>query len=262
MSDDDRTKLPRIVGVPHVELRDGYRDLVVDWIRRSDAADVCDIGGGRNPMLSPELVDELDLRYTVLDISQNELDLAPKTFERVCADIAGEHFETENAFDLMFSKFVAEHVANGELLHRNVLQSLKPGGTAIHYFPTLYCLPFMANRILPEAVGSRVLDVVSPRNRNRAEKFPAHYSWTRGPTRRQLERLRHVGFEVVEYTAGFGHGYYRRIPVLREIAKRWFRTAEHHQWYTFSSFAIVVLRKPGLTDAERTSQIGVTRESS
>lgn len=244
MSDALPTDTPTIGGVPHAELWFGYEDLVVEWIQRVGAVDVCDIGGGRNPLLSPERVGELGLRYTVLDISQGELDLAPAAFDTVCADVAGRTFETENAFDFMFSKFVAEHVRSGELLHRNVFQALKPGGVALHYFPTLYCLPFIVNRIVPETLGSRILDLAAPRDRVREEKFPARYDWTRGPTSRQLERLHSVGFEVLEYTAGFGHNYYLRIPVLRNVAERWFRMAERNEWFTFSSFAIVVLRKP------------------
>jgi SAM-dependent methyltransferase len=244
MSEGVRTAPPTIVGVPHPVLWTAFEDLVVERIQELGAVDVCDIGGGRNPLLSPERVGELGLRYTVLDIAQGELDLAPAEFDTVCADIAGHHFETENAFDFMFSKFVAEHVHSGELLHRNVLQALKPGGVALHYFPTLYCVPFIVNRIVPETLGSRMLDVAFPRDRTREEKFPARYSWTRGPTNRQLERLHSVGFEVLEYTAGFGHDYYRRIPILRDVAERWFRMAERNEWYAFSSFAIVVLRKP------------------
>lgn len=238
------TTTPVIRAVPHTELWAGYEDLVVEWIRRLGAVDVCDIGGGRNPLLAPETVADLGVRYTVLDISQHELDLAPPEFDTVCADIAGEEFETENAFDFMFSKFVAEHVRSGERLHRNVLQALKPGGVALHYFPTLYNVPFVVNRVMPEKLGSRVLDVVAPRDRTREEKFPARYSWTRGPTERQLERLQAIGYEVLEYTAGFGHDYYRRIPVVRTAAERWFRLSEDREWYAFSSFAIAVLRKP------------------
>jgi SAM-dependent methyltransferase len=235
---------PTIVGAPHTELWADYEDLVVSWIQQTGAVDVCDIGGGRNPMLSTERVAELGLDYTVLDISQHELDLAPPEFATVCADIAGHHFAVHDAFDFMFSKFVAEHVRSGELFHRNVYRALRPGGIAIHYFPTLFCVPFMVNRILPEALGSQILDVVFPRDRTREEKFPAHYSWTRGPTPRQLERLHAVGFDVLEYRAGFGHDYYRRVPILRDVAERWFRTTESHEWYGLSSFAIVVLRKP------------------
>lgn len=243
MSDDVATR-PVVGAASHVDLWNDYEALVVDWIQRVGAVDVCDIGGGRNPLLSADQVTELGLRYTVLDISRSELDLAPHEFDTVRADIAGESFDTEDKFDFMFSKFVAEHVQSGELLHRNVFRALKPGGVALHYFPTLYCVPFMVNRIVPETLGSRMLDVVLPRDRSREEKFPARYSWTRGPTDRQLDRLQAVGFEVLEYTAGFGHDYYRRIPVLRTVAERWFRTAERREWYTFSSFAIVALRKP------------------
>ena len=235
---------PTIVAAPHAELWVGYEDRVVEWIHKVRAIDVCDIGGGRNPLLSPERAREIGLHYTVLDISQGELDLAPQEFDTLCVDVAGSGFEVENAFDFMFSKFVAEHVHSGEQLHRNVLQALKPGGVALHYFPTLFCVPFMVNRVVPETLASRILDVVAPRDRVREEKFPARYSWTRGPTKRQLERLQSVGFEVLEYTAGFGHDYYRRIPVVRDVADGWFRMSERNDWYAFSSFAIVVLRKP------------------
>lgn len=239
--DDDSTV---VSAVRSPVLWDTFERRVIDRIDRSGAVDVCDIGGGRNPMLTEAQVAERNLRYTVLDISQHELDLAPAGFDTLCADVAGADFDVDGRFDLMFSKFVAEHVASGELLHRNVFRALKPGGIAIHYFPTLYCLPFVVNRIVPETLGSRILDVVAPRDRAVEEKFPAKYSWTRGPTGRQIGRLESLGYEIVQYTAGFGHDYYRRIPVVRSVSERWFELAKQREWYAASCFSIVVLRKP------------------
>lgn len=227
-----------------VELWETFEDRVVESIRDTGAVEVGDIGGGRHPMLSEEQVAELGINYTVLDISQHELDLAPSAFDTLCVDVAGRDFDIDERFDLVFSKFVAEHVASGERLHRNVFRSLRPGGVAIHYFPTLYCIPFVVNRLMPEALGSKILDVVAPRNRVLEEKFPARYSWTRGPTPRQIDRLESIGYEIVDYTAGFGHGYYRRIPVVRTVAEHWFDLSMRRQWYALSCFSIVVLRKP------------------
>jgi len=55
-----------------------------------------------------------------------------------------------------------------------------PGGVSAHWFSTLYALPFLANRALPEWLGNTMLNTFAPRDRDRHEKFRAYYSWGRG----------------------------------------------------------------------------------
>lgn len=238
-------KAPAVVRYgPSHEVWGGYRHIIESLIDEHGLKRVCDVGGGANPLLAIEFVRARGLQYTVLDISQTELDKAPEEYKRVLADIAGNALPEVGPFDLMFTKMLAEHVKSGERLHKNIFQLLERGGFAVHFFPTLYSLPFVVNRLMPENLASGLLDRIAPRDRHRHAKFPAYYSWCRGPTPRMLQRLEAIGYEVVEYRGLFGHGYYKRVPGLRSLHKavvaRLLRRPSAH----LTSYALVILRKP------------------
>ena len=144
-----------------------------------------EIGSGANPTLSPdELGAHPGLRYTTNDIDAGELEKAGPAYERLHLDMATARADAlpREAYDLVFSRMVNEHVADGERYYRNIFDVLRPGGVTAHCFSTLYALPFVANRLLPENLTSRLLDLFNPRDRYQQDKFPAHYSWSRGPS--------------------------------------------------------------------------------
>jgi SAM-dependent methyltransferase len=205
---------------------------------------VCDVGGGANPVLPLEFVQSRGLHYTVLDISQEELDKAPAQYSKLRVDILAEELPNVGSFDLVFTKMLAEHVPSGERLHANIFRLLRPGGYAVHFFPTLYALPFVINRLIPERLASKILDVIAPRDRHQHDKFPAYYSWCRGPTKAMIRRLTGIGYEIIEYQGLFGHGYYKRIPLLRPLHERAVRYLLKHPIPQLTCYAFVVLRKP------------------
>lgn len=228
----------------------GYPGYVQDMIIRSGARHVLELGGGANPAIPLEFLREHGVEYTVLDISPTELAKAPAGYHKVCGDIGAAELAfdgIEGRHDLVFSKMLAEHVKNGEQMHRNVFRLLAPGGKAIHYFPTLYAPPFVANRLMPERVADRLLQWLEPGREKDGNKgkFPAYYSWCRGPTRRQFARLQGLGYVVDEYIGFFGHhAYYRRIPGMRNL-HRWFSSwLVEHPFPTLTSACYVVLSKP------------------
>jgi len=207
---------------------------------------VCDVGGGANPIGVPSgVTSEVD--YTLLDISKSELAKAPDHYRKVVADIAGESRPELGDYDLIFSKMLAEHVRDGERLHANVFEMLAPGGLAVHLFPTLYAFPFLVNRLIPEALALSILKKVSPARlaAGRFDKFPAHYSWTFGPTTRQLQRFQSLGYEIVEYLGMFGHaGYYERVPPIKKLHLAQAEWLVRHPIPAFTSYARITLRKP------------------
>lgn len=209
---------------------------------------VCDIGGGANPIGAPaSRLTPLE-SYTLLDISETELAKAPEGYDKVVADIASASPPDLGTYDLVFSKMLAEHVRSGEQLHRNIFKMLNPGGLAVHIFPTLYALPFLINHLMPEQLASAVLKKLSPQrlSTGRNDKFPAHYSWTLGPTSKQLARLEGIGYEVVEYLGMFGHeGYYERIPPIKKLHMAECRWLLAHPIPQLTSYARITLRKPG-----------------
>jgi len=217
---------------------------------REGSRTVLEIGSGANPTLGPDDVRALGVTYTTNDILESELAKAGPGYETLCLDIAaaGEQDLPAGAFDFVFSRMVNEHVADGERYYRNVFELLAPGGTTVHCFSTLYALPFVVNRVVPERVARRILHIITPRDYYQQDKFQAHYSWSRGPTRRAIARLHSIGFEVVEYRGFFGHPYYNNYPTLlrplRALEERKAAWLRRHPIPELTSYAVVVLRKP------------------
>ncbi len=131
------------------------------------------------------------------------------------ADLGGE------PFDMVVSKFVAEHVADPAAFHAAVWRALRPGGLAAHFFPTLPSPPYAVNRLISGAPSRRLLELLQPGSRGRGGRerpFPAYYRWCAGPSRRQYRRLASEGFEVVDYVVLVGHRYYERFPRVQRAA--------------------------------------------
>ena len=221
-----------------------------------DARHLCDVGGGATPLLSPSEVREFGLDYVVLDASQDELAKAPRGYQMTRANILDPVaidtlVRERGAFDVVVSRWTAEHVPDGRRFHEQVFRMLRPGGTALHLFPTLYSLPFVLNRALPPRVSAFLVTHVdgSRWTPGPDAKFRAYYSWCRGPSRRQARRFESVGFSVEHYVGFFGHTYYRPITAL-DLAHR-FVTDKilAHPRPSLTSFALVVLTRQGPRDA-------------
>jgi 2-polyprenyl-3-methyl-5-hydroxy-6-metoxy-1,4-benzoquinol methylase len=226
-----------------------FRDYVLGLACRPGVRRICEIGGGANPALPLEFLRQHGLDYTVLDISQEELNKAPEGYTKVQADIASRDFNLTGNYDLVFSKLLAEHVADGEQMHRNIWKILADDGYAFHHFPTLYTVPFLLNRLAPEQWSEQVLLHLAP-NRARSSKwakFPAYYSWCRGPMRRQVQRLESVGYRVEEYVGFFGHDYYaqsKKVRFLDAPQRHLTSFLLKHPVPLFTSYAYLLLQKP------------------
>jgi hypothetical protein len=140
---------------------------------------------------------------------------------------------------------LAEHVPDAHRFHRNVYEILRPGGVAFHFFPTLYALPLLANRLIPERASVAALRVFSPRDPVKEGKFPAYYRWCRGPNTTLMRRFEELGYEVEEYDGFFGHDYYDRIPIVRSL-HRWmtqFLVRYPVRWLTCVAYLILRRRR-------------------
>ncbi|MHB1286442.1 MAG: class I SAM-dependent methyltransferase [Leptospirales bacterium] len=225
------------------EISSEYAEIVKKWIKRVNAKKICDIGGGANPLLSEEYIQSNSLDYTVLDISEEELRKAPGSYSKINADISSRDLRAEG-FDFCFSRMVAEHIKDGRQFHENVHRMLNSRGVAIHLFPTLFALPLLINRLIPEGLAFFLLSKFDPgRNMYRNGKFPAYYSWCRGPTDRQIKRLEGLGYNIVEYVGCFGHDYYQRIKVIHGFHKMNTQFLLDTPFPYFTTSAYVVLEK-------------------
>jgi SAM-dependent methyltransferase len=227
-----------------------YDSFIKDLIEREGVAVACEVGGGANPTLPLEYIEQTGIEYVIMDVSQRELDKAPARYTKILRDIQHPVSGGYGGFDLVFSRMLAEHVRDGEAFHRNVYALLRPGGLAVHFFPTLFAPPFVLNRLLPEHLGERVLHLVqSGRERSGKQgKFPAFYSWCRGPTRFQITRLQALGYDVVSYIGFFGHaGYYKKVPAIERLHLAFSDWLVSHPIPQLTSFSWVVLRKAELS---------------
>jgi methyltransferase family protein len=207
---------------------------------------ICDVGGGAKPIASVSLLERYGLEYTVLDASQQELAKTPagyRTFQASVLDSArvSELLAQAGPFDAIVSRWTAEHIVDGKRFHEQVFAMLRPGGTAVHLFPTLYTPPFLLNRLLTADVSRAALFRAFP---GRHVKFPAYYSWCRGPSAKQLRRLQAVGFTVEQYVGFFGHGFYARVKPLHLAQQALTRALLEHPVPSMTSFALVVLERP------------------
>jgi ubiquinone/menaquinone biosynthesis C-methylase UbiE len=224
---------------------DEYSVFIKNQVEEHQACKICDVGGGANPVLPLQFINKNQLDCTVLDISSTELEKAPKGYKKLVQDIEAEDFIPTEQFDLVITKMMAEHLKNGRLFHKNIFCMLKPGGVAVHYFPTLFALPFLVNKLIPEWLSSMLLDILLPRDRYQLGKFPAYYSWCFGPTPTMLRMLTEIGYEIDMYKGLFGHTYFARIPILRDLHRAYTQYLVRHPNPYLTSFAQVVLRKPG-----------------
>jgi SAM-dependent methyltransferase len=196
-------------------------------------------------VVSPEVIRERGLRYVVLDLSREELEKAPADYAKIVADIGADGPLDLEPQDAVVTRMVAEHMPDPRAFHRNVRSLLREGGIAIHLFPTLYALPFLVNRLLPEAVTDRLLRALDPGRspEGNRSKFPAYYAWCRGPTAKQIERLEHVGYEIVEYVGFFGDDYLAAIRPFQALQDRLAATLVDHPIPLLTSYAYLVLRR-------------------
>lgn len=216
-------------------------------LSESPGARVCDIGGGARPALELEFLAEHDLQCLVVDISQAELDKAPGEYSKLCGDISSPSFDlggNEAGYDVVFSRVLAEHVSDPATFHRNVHRLLKPGGVAMHFFPTLYWPPFVVNRLLPEAAAEAVLLKLQPwrQKAGKAGKFPAYYRWCRGPIAPQVKRFESVGFEVEHCVAYFGEPTHAPGNFLKKVDREWSQLMVRFPVYWLTTYCTYTLR--------------------
>ena len=155
------------------------KSIIADKLIRTGSKRILEVGAGANPLFDEAFLRQHQLEYTALDISARELAKAPDCYHKVVGDICDPNLKIEGRYDFVFSRMLAEHVKDGRAFHQNIFGLLQAGGRAFHFFPTLWALPFVINRILPERPSQWILDKLQG---NRSQdgnhaKFPALYSW-------------------------------------------------------------------------------------
>ncbi len=222
-----------------------YKDEVIKLILSKDRPDIIEIGAGRSPLFTAVELPENVSCYTINDLSQRELDLAPGEWRTACFDICADVHRLRSRYDVVFTRMLAEHVPDGYRFHSNVFSLLKPGGIAFHFMPTLYSPPFVINKILPERLSGWIVGAFfKDRTEDGIPKFPARYSMCYGKSARLIERYMSIGYADADIRTFYGHGYFLKIPVLRELDRALTNFAYNRGLTLLGSYAYVRLVKP------------------
>ncbi|UUY02901.1 class I SAM-dependent methyltransferase [Svornostia abyssi] len=144
--------------------------------RLPNARAVLDMGSGRHPAITPDRR-PVGLRYVGLDLSQSELDAAGEGAytDVVAADATVMQPQLVGQFDLVVSWQVLEHVRDLSDTVENIRQYLNPGGTLVTVFSGLWSAFGLANKVLPNELGHRVVAKVMRRKETNTPVFPAYY---------------------------------------------------------------------------------------
>lgn len=226
---------------------ENYKRVVRELGRRIGARRLIEIGGGRDPLFDLAELTDLGAELTLNDIDPNELALLPKGYPTACFDIVGDLSSVghlRNSFDLAFSRMVFEHVADGRRAWANLYDLLTPGGIALAFIPTLYAPPFVVNWLLPHKLGAAIVKTLRPERRGEEDPvFPPVYSWCLADERRMRAMLSPIGFREISVVPFYGHGYYKYVPIARDVHEWFAGVARRRDWRTIASFAYIVVRK-------------------
>jgi SAM-dependent methyltransferase len=224
---------------------DNYKRVVRHLAQTFGAHRMLEIGAGRSPLFGRDELRSLNAELTVNDISAEELAHLPPGYRQACFDIAGAVDASQNgSIDLAFSRMVFEHVEDAHKAWGNVHAILAPGGVALAFVPTLFALPFLINWLLPDNLGERIAHALDKRRtKDEHPVFPAHYNWCftlEGPMRRRLES---VGFDEILVQPFYGHRYYQRFPIIRDINRGFTALARKADLRLVSTYAYIAVRK-------------------
>lgn len=220
-----------------------------DLVARLKARRIADIGGGANPMIETDFLDGQNVRCDVLDISQEELNKAPAGYSKIAVDMCApaETFQRAvegGVYDLVFTHMFLEHIERPEAVHRNIHWMLKPGGLAVHLFPSSANLPLTVNRLLPESVTQRIVAFVQPSRdlAGKQAKFKAYYKLCGVPSKSIRGAYGRFGFDLLRHKAFIGHDYYGRFPGLRNVEK-WLRKPLSSLGVPLASVILVIAQR-------------------
>lgn len=162
--------------LPNLYSVDGNRDFLDSLAPKylGQNLTIYDIGGGKNPYLSPDEKQRIKARVVGLDIDQTELDRAPASAydDVICADIS--RYRGQQDADIVICQALLEHVRDVEAAFTSIAGLLKPGGRALLFVPSRNALFARLNILLPQKLKKWLLHAIFPKTR-RGQGFPSYY---------------------------------------------------------------------------------------
>jgi SAM-dependent methyltransferase len=202
-------------------IEDGNRDFNEDFAWRhlkNHRGTLADIGSGKQPFLENEHKYRSNWCVIGLDISQSELDRAPKNSydETVCSPI--ETSPLSNVADAFVCQAVLEHVADNELAFNRLCELLKPGGIGLIFVPSRNAVFARLNLMLPESVKRRLLFYFFPES-SYAQGFRSFYH--RCTPKQFMDLAQKNGLDVVETKTYMASSYFSFFAPLYVVWRLW-----------------------------------------
>lgn len=220
----------------------GYGNELKSIVSQYENPDILELGAGRWASFPLDEMPASIGSYTVNDISAEELALLPDEYKKARFDVSGDASNFRENYDVVFSRFLAEHVSDGLAMHKNVYSVLRNGGTAFHLIPTLYALPFFVNKFIPESMGNILLKLFTG-ERRAGLKFPAPYSICYSNPHKMARILKEIGYKDVKVRNFYGHFYYEKIPIINSIHTKLSTFVSDRDWHQFGTYAYITAVK-------------------
>ncbi|MGI8412181.1 MAG: class I SAM-dependent methyltransferase [Solirubrobacteraceae bacterium] len=196
---------------------------------------ILDVGAGRLPTIPPAQR-PTGICYVGLDIAAEELSGAPDgAYDEVyVGDITQFDGRLAERFEVATSCHVLEHVRSVPAALENLRRYLRPDGRLMMLFASTFSAHAIANRVLPEAWGARLLDRPSD------SKFPAVYDncWPAAVRSAMTE------WSYVEIVPLFlGAHYFARWPLLQQVFLHHENWAQLRHWEHLTSHMLLLARR-------------------
>jgi SAM-dependent methyltransferase len=179
----------------------------------SPGVTILDVGSGRTPTIAISKRPP-GSHYVGLDMSCRELRSAPAGSydEVIVADVEIQLPQLAGRFDLIVSWLVFEHIQHLDRAAAALNAYVKPGGWCIAGLAGRNAVFAIANRLLPSAVGARV--VARLRERQPETVFPTHYDHC---TDRGLRKAFGTWEELQIVPLWHAADYFDRLPRLKRF---------------------------------------------
>lgn len=182
------------------------------YARLTPGMTVLDVGSGRNPTVPVERRPH-GTTYVGLDVSSEELLAAGRNAydSVVVADVSQPIPALVGQVDLVVSWQVFEHVKPLDIALTHLYEYLRPGGCLVSLFSGAWSAFGLVNRLMPNAIGNRLVEQSMRRTGTNQPVFPAYYDCC---SERLLRRTMHQWSDVAIHPLFRGATYVHFSRIL------------------------------------------------
>jgi ubiquinone/menaquinone biosynthesis C-methylase UbiE len=159
--DNIERNLPKNFG-PSPSLKWRHTLSVVEKMNALPDQIVFDVGGGYICPFADMRREDLNTKFYMADISEDQLQMNEAADEKVTLD-ASKNLPIKNeSIDIFVTRTLFEHFPENEILIQESSRILRKGGFAIHVFPCKFSPFAILNQIFPNSLSKKLLSIFFP----------------------------------------------------------------------------------------------------